>query len=63
MGWLLGRFNQLGGGVLSLSASSINQVSALSADSTSGQWGLSYGGGGGGGGGVRMYVNKGGGRH
>ena len=40
--------------MLSLSTSSINQVSTLSADSTSGWWRLSYGG-------VRMYVNKGGG--
>ena len=57
-----------GGGRVSLSASSINQVSALSADSTSGRWTLSYGrgahvykqrgGGGGGGGAIR-----GGGRH
>ena len=65
-----GRFNQWGGGGggvcavrfwadstsggVSLSANSINQVSALSADSTSGRWRLSYRG-------VRMYVNKGGG--
>ena len=44
--------------MLSLSASSINQVSAISADSTSGRWTLSYGRG------AHVYINKGGGgRH
>ena len=55
-----------GGGVLSLSANSIDQVSALSADSSSARWRLSYrgvhvckqGDGGWGGG-----ANTGGGRH